>query len=213
MSGIPTLDQLGQYNVNRPNDVEGIKWDLYDSITYPTTGVAQMQFFQIPQGQSGKTLADTNMTSAGALPSPQAFLVQTIQLMFLPTADAISTYGAAAASAFVNDTYKWWSSKAWLELYIGSKAYLDVAPLLKFPPENGLSGFSAASDTTTAAASGQTLVAYASAGGPIYEVDPPLLLTPTQNFKVTLNWPSLVTVTGAATVYCNLGGALYRNSQ
>lgn len=209
---IPQLSELAQYNVNRPNDVEGLKWNLYDSLAYAAAGQSQLQFFQTPQGQGGKTLADTNMTSAGQLASPQSFLIQTIELFFFP-GEVISTYGAATASTFVNDTYKFFSSKAWLELYIGSKAYLDEAPLMKFPPRNGLSGFAGGSDTTTAAASGQTLTAYASGGGPIFEVNPPLLLVPTQNFKITLNWPALVTVTNAAVVYVNMGGVLYRNSQ
>jgi hypothetical protein len=211
-SSIPQLSELAQYNTTRPNDVEGIKWSLYDSITYPTTGQQQMQFYQIPQGQSGKTLANTNMTAAGALPSPQAFLIQTIELSFFP-GEVISTYGPAAASGFINDSYKFWTSLAWLELYIASKAYLDEAPLLKFPPRNGMSGFAAASDTTTAAADGQTLIGYTSAGGPIYELNPPLLLTATTNFKITLNWPALVTISSQATVFCNMSGVLYRNSQ
>lgn len=212
MAGIPQLSELGQYNVNRADSIEGLKWSLYDSIAYPTAGTTQMQFFQIPRGQSSKTLADTNMTAAGALPAPQCFLIQTIELFFFP-GTAIATHGAAAASEFVNDTYNFYTSKAWLELYIGSKAYLDESPLLKFPPRNGMSGFSGMSDATTAASTAATQTSYASAGGPIYEMNPPLLLTPTQNFSVTLNWPSAITVTTAGTVYCNLGGVLYRNSQ
>jgi hypothetical protein len=100
-----------------------------------------------------------------------------------------------------------------LELFIGSKAYLDESPLLKFPPANGLSGFAALSDTTTAGASQGTSVTYASAGGMPYELNPPILLVPTQNFKVTLNWPTVQTLTANANVVVNLSGVLYRNSQ
>lgn len=211
-SSIPSLSELAQYNVNRPDQVEALKWSLYDTLAYAAAGQSQLQFFQVPKGQSGKTFAQTNMTAAGLLPAPQSFLIQTIELFFFP-GEVISTYGPAAASSFVNDTYKFFSQPAWLELYIGSKAYLDEAPLLKFPPKNGLSGFSALSDTTTAAASGQSQIGYASGGGQVYELNPPILLVPTQNFNVTLNWPALVTVTNAASVVCNLGGILYRNSQ
>jgi hypothetical protein len=216
MSGqtaIPTLTELAQYNPNRPDQVEGLKWSLYDSLTYATTGQSQLTFFQQPQGgTANKTLANTDMTAAGALPAPQSFLITGIQLFFFP-GDLISTYGAGAASAFINDTYKFWTQPAWLELFIGSKPYLDEAPLLKFPPANGMSGFAGISDSTTAGAAQQSQIGYASAGGMPYEVNPPVLLVATQNFKVTLNWPALVTITAAATVYCNLTGFLYRNSQ
>jgi hypothetical protein len=209
---IPSLDQLQQYNVNRADQVEGIKWSLYDSLAYATTGQSQLQFFQVPQGQNSKTLADTNMTSAGALPAPQAFLITGISLLFIPGVNP-SSFGAAAASEFMNDTFNFYTKPAWLELYIGSKAYLDEAPLMRFPPTNGMSGFAAISDTSTAGASEQTQAVYATAAGDPYEVNPPLLLTATQNFKVTLNWPTLVTQTTAGKVYCHLTGYLYRNSQ
>lgn len=209
---IPTLDQLDQYNVNRPNQVEGIKWSLYDSLAYATTGQAQLQFFQTPQGQNSKTAADTNMVSAGQLPAPQAFLITGISLLFIPGVNP-SVFGAAAASEFANDTFQFYTKPAWLQLYIGSKDYINEAPLMRFPPTNGMSGFAAISDTSTAGASEQTQMNYATAAGDPYEVSPPLLLTANQNFKVTLNWPTLVPFTTAARVYCHLSGYLYRNSQ
>lgn len=209
---IPGVQELGAYNPNRPNDVEGLAWDMYDRLNYPAAGTTQMMFFQTPQGQNGKTLADTNMTFAGAMPSPQAFLVTGINLIFFPGEEP-SSHGVGAASAFVNDTYTWWSSLAWLTLHIGSKDYLQEAPLLKFPPKNGLSGFAASSDATTPAAGLQTLTAYASGGGMPFEVNPPVLLPTTQNFNVTIAWPALVPISAQASVFCNLEGFLYRNSQ
>lgn len=209
---IPNLTELAQYNVNRPNQVEALRSSLYDTLSYQAAGQSQLQFFQTPKGQSGKTYAQTNMTLAGALPAPQSFLVQEIHLFMFP-GELPSTQGAHAASAFVNDVYNFYTAPAWLEFYIGSKAYLDEAPLMKFPPPNGLSGFSALSDTTTAAASGATTIGYASAGGCPYELNPPILLVPTQNFNITLNWPSLQALSSAAIVVCNLQGILYRNSQ
>ncbi len=211
---IPTLDQLAQYNVNRPDQIEAVRSSLYDSLAYAQAGQTQLQFFQTPKGQGGKTLADTNMTTAGSLASPQSFLIETIELQFYPGV-VPSTESAAntpVVSNFVNDVWKFYKPGAWLELFIGSKAYLDEAPLLKFPPRGGLGGFAATSD---AASTGNTstLIAYASAGGPVYELDPPILLVPTQNFVVTLNWPTAVSVSTAATVVCNMGGVLYRNSQ
>lgn len=212
MGVIPSLDQLAQYNVNRADQVEGIRSSLYDSLTYAQAGQTQLSFYQQPKGQGGKTYADTNMTAAGALASPQSFLIETIQLYFFPTA-APGTFGAQITPTFTNDVYNFYKKGGWLELYIGSKAYLDEAPLMKFPPRGGLGGFTTASDQTTIAAASQTLVNYASAGGPVYELDPPILLVPTQNFVVTLNWPTAVAISAAATVVCQMGGVLYRNSQ
>lgn len=214
MGVIPSLSELQQYNVNRPDQVEAIRSSLYDTLAYAQAGQTQLQFFQTPKGQSGKTLADTNMTLAGTLASPQSFLVETVELMFFPGAlPSIETAAnTPAASAFINDTYKFFKPGGWLELFIGSKAYLDEAPLLKFPPRCGLSGFSALSDAASTATT-STQTGYASAGGPVYELDPPILLVPTQNFVITLNWPTAVALSAAGTVVCQLGGILYRNSQ
>jgi len=210
--GIPPLDELQYYNPNRPDDVEGIAWSFYDSASYPAAGSTQLVFFQNPEGQNGKTLADTNMTNAGMLPSPQAFLVLGIQLFFFPGVRP-STLAAPGASAFVNDTYDFWTSNAWMSFSIGSKVYLQEAPLLKMPPPNGLAGFSAASDSTTPGTAHQFQIGYATAAGDPYEVNPPLLLPTTQNFKLSLNWPALAPISAQAKIYCNLSGYLYRNSQ
>lgn len=215
-STIPSLSDLQQYNVNRPDQIEAIRSSLYDTLTYAQAGQTQLQFFQTPKGQGGKTLADTNMTSAGTLPSPQSFLIESIQLYFFPGINPgnLSAANTPIAPTFTNDTYTFYKYGGWLELFIGSKAYLDEAPLLKFPPRCGLGGFSAATDDGVAASDGkQTMVNYASAGGPEYELNPPILLVPTQNFVVTLNWPAAIALSAAGTVMCQLGGILYRNSQ
>jgi len=208
--GIPSLEELNQYNVNRAGQVEAIKASLYDFQTYAQAGQTQLQFFQTPKGQGGKTFADTNMTLAGSLPAPMSFLVECIEIYFFP-ANAISATGAVVAENW-NDMYDVGKS-GWLELFIGSKPYLDEAPLMKFPPRTGLTGQSSLSDTTSAAASRVTVVDYASFGGPVYEMIPPILLVPSQNFNVTLNWPAAVAISLAGRIGINMGGILYRNSQ
>lgn len=212
--GVPSLNELQQYNVNRPGAIEVIASSLYDTLAYAQAGQTQLKFFQTPQGQGGKTLADTNMQAAGALASPQSFLVQTIELMFYPNSAIVpSVTGGTTAPAFTNDVYKFYKYGGWLDFFIGSKSYLDEAPLQKFPPKNGLSGFAALSDATTAGSTQLTSISYATAAGPVYEIYPPILLTPTQNFNVSLNWPTAVAISAAATVVCTMSGYLYRNSQ
>lgn len=211
---IPSLQELQQYNVNRPDQVEAIRSSLFDTLAYAQAGQTQLQFFQTPKGQSGKTLADTNMTLAGSLASPQSFLIETIELYFYPsqTPGNLSAANTPIVPTYLNDVWKFYKPGAWLELFIGSKAYLDEAPLQKFPPRCGLSGWGSSSDAASTATT-STMQNYASAGGPIYELDPPILLVPTQNFNVTLNWPTAVALSAAGTVVCQMGGILYRNSQ
>ncbi len=212
--GDPSLRDLANYATMVPGQVELTRSSLYDTLAYAQAGQSQLQFFQTPKGQGGKTYADSNMSTAGSLPQPQSFLIQTIELWFFPGSAVLpAAYGAGAVSAFTNDTYKVFKYGSWLELYIGSKPYLDEAPLLKFPPRNGLTGFAAMSDSTTAGATQANQVAYASAGGPTYELNPPILLTPNTNFNVTLNWPTVQAISAAGTMMCSMSGWLYRLSQ
>lgn len=210
MSGpIPSLAELQQYNVNRPDQVEAVRQSLWDTQTYVDNSTTQLQFFQVPKGQSSKTFADTNMEAAGALPAPKSFLIETIELFVFPT-NALGT-DSTTITALRNwqDMYDL-MQVGWLELFVGSKAYLDEAPLIKFPPRSGLTGVASATDST---ANTGTKVDYVSMGGPVYELVPQILLVPTQNFVVTLNWASAVNLNANVKIVCNLGGILYRNSQ
>ncbi len=149
------------------------------------------------------------MEAAGSLPAPKSFLVQTIELYAFPGSGVSADSTTIAAAKNLQDMYAF-AKGGWLEFYIGSKAYLDEAPLLKFPPRSGLTGMAFAGDTT---ANTGTRIDYASMGGPVYEMNPPILLVPTQNFKVTLNWSAAITLNANLPILCNLGGILYRNSQ
>lgn len=212
MPVVPSLAQLQTYAVNVAGQVEGVGASLYDFQTYANAGTTtQYTFFQVPVGQSSKTKADTNMEAAGSLPSPKNFLVQSIEVFFFPGVNP-SVYGAGAVSAGINDTYII-SKAGYLEFFIGSKTYLTEAPIGRFPPKNGLAGFAAASDTTTAGASQQYRTAYSTMAGKPYELFPWILLQPTQNFNVTLNFPSTTAISADARIGVVLHGILYRNSQ
>jgi len=209
MRPIPNLGELQQYNVNRPDQVEVIRSSLYDRATYVDAVTTQLQFFQVPAGQSSKTLADTNMEAAGTLPSPKSFLIETIELYFFP-GNIIGGAGLAATAALNLDDLYDLTSVGWLELFIGSKNYLQEGPLMKFPPSKGLGGLQSAADTT---ANTGVKVDYASLVGAVFEVEPQILLVPTQNFMVTLNWAAAVNINANCPIVCSLGGLLYRNSQ
>lgn len=213
MAGAPSLTDLQKYNVNRAGQMEVVRQSLYDFQTYAAAGQTQLTFFQVPQGQGGKTKFDTNMEVAGSLPNPKNFLVTSIEILFFP-GSAIDTFAtvAAAAPAQADDVYTF-SKSGWLDLFIGSKSYLTEAPMGVFPSKNRLSIDAAlASNSATV---GEIKSEYAAMAGQPFVLDPGILLVPTQNFNVTLNWPTAVPLpsTVNARVGVRLNGYLYRNSQ
>jgi hypothetical protein len=214
MSPAPTLADLERYNVNRPGQDEVIRWSFYDFQTYAAAGQTQLIYFQVPQGQSGKTKADTTMEAAGLLPNPKRFLITSIEL-FWSSSVAVST-SAAGVTALTqsDDVYAIQKFGGFLEVFIGSKTYLTEAPLGKFASRIGMRGYAALAGTF--AATTNIKVDTAQFGGEPYKLAPPLLLTPNQNFNVTLNWPVAVAVPSASAtskLAVILNGLLYRNSQ
>lgn len=211
---IPTLADLQQYDVNRRGEYEGIRQSLYDSATYATAGQTQLQFFQIPQGQSSKTIADTNMKAAGQLPQPQHFLVESIEIYLFPGVLPVIEDTTIVESEFTNDMYTIAKSGS-LDFFIGSKSYLEEAPLNRFPPKTKLEPHFGVHFTQAVAADQEITMDYAAWVGRPYYLDPPVLLVPNQNWNVNLSWPSVVpTPSGIdAKIFVVLDGILYRQSQ
>lgn len=214
MNSTPTLSDLQKYAVNRGGDYEVIGSSLYDFTTYDgATGQTELNFFQTPQGQGGKTLADTNMEAAGALPNPKNFLVTAIEINFwsgvLP-----SVFGAQAAAQSLNDTWTF-AKSGYLEFYIGSKNYVQEGPLNVFPAMNGLVVGAALADASTPGATMQSRIAYSNLGGKPYMMASPVALVSNQNFRVSMKWPIAVPLPSAANarVGVRLRGYLYRLSQ
>ena len=215
---VPTRAQLSKYSVNRPG-WEAIRQSLYDYQAYQAAGHTFLSFFSLPVGQQGKTLSDTNMTLAGQLPKNQEFLIQSIELLIYPTTPTVAAqmpgaFGAPAIAALVNDVYIIGRSGN-LQMVIGSKPYLQEAPLGRFPPKTRLDIDAALSDATTAGANLATRVAFAVWAGRPYVLDPaPLLLPENQNFSIQLNWPEgAQPIANPARVGIVLDGILYRRSQ
>lgn len=220
MKSIPNRANLRRYNVNREG-WEAIRQSLYDFTTYAAAGQTQLSFFALPVGQGGKTLSDTNMQLAGQLPANQEFLINSIEIYFRTTtpAPSASTVDAAVAAPAlatqVNDSYLV-SRTGNLTLTIGSKPYLQEAPLGRFPPKTNFEIDAAtALATTVAADSIESRIALGRWTGRPYLLSPAdLRLVSTQNFSVTLNWPEGVqAITNAARIGVVLDGILYRRSQ
>lgn len=215
---VPTRQQLSKYSVNRPG-WEAIRQSLYDFQAYNAAGHTQLTFFALPVGQSSKTLSDTNMTLAGQLPKNQEFLLQSIEVFFSPTTPTVAAqmpaaFGAQAAAALVNDAYIIGRAGN-LQLVVGSKPYLQEAPLGRFPQKAHFALDAAFADVTTAGANLQSRGAFGFWSGRPYMLEPaPLLLVENQNFSITLNWPEGVqAISNPGRIGVILDGILYRRSQ
>lgn len=209
----PNMQSLPGYAVNREGQYEVIWQPTYDIQAYGTAGATQFTFFQRSVGSSSTTLADTNMRAAGQFPNPQKFLVTGIQVMF----DAGNTVSAgdvttATAAENWNDVNDVLFGSGYLELVIGSKPYLQDAPLAKFPQQFRLTGVVDSSDSSTAGADQKGLTDYAVGCGKYYAITP-LMIPTNQNFSVTLNFPSAIAIASAARIGVILDGFLYRLSQ
>ena len=237
MRTIPDVNSARtQFSVNRI-EKEGIRQSLYDFLIYPTGGANQFSFFQQQQGQglsshpgnanAVKTIADTNMEAAGQLPNPKNFLVESIEVLFEPGSVATANtftpvapqFFAAAAAATVGNFIQDQNViriTGELQFFIGSKSYLDEAPLGRFPPKTRAEFNGAVGYATTVAATNAVQGAFVfKAGGRPYYVEPSVFLESTQNFKVTLNFPiAQATPSGFnGRIGVILDGYLYRNAQ
>jgi len=213
ISRVPDIAQLAQYDVNRTNQYEGIGSSLYDYTSYAAAGQTELSFFQTPSGSGTKTLSDTNMELAGSLPSPKQFLVTSLEVKFWPGVD-VAAFGAQDAADYLNDVAAV-AKSGYLELFVGSKNYIQEGPIGDFPSMNGLVVQAALTDVTTAAAASQSRIAYGNFGGKPYVLASPIRLMPTQNFKVSLKWPTAVALPSGAIgrIGVKLRGFLYRLSQ
>jgi len=213
-----------KYRVNRSQEYEVTRQSLYDFTTYAAAGQTSLTFFQLPLGQGGKTVADTNLELAGQLPAPKYFLVESLEIYLFPGDDPVTVANSAAndlsvVTNFANDTYAVEQSGS-LNFFIGSKTYLEEAPLGRFPPKTRLEtefGFGLSTGAAAAAANASQISGdYAAWSGRPYFLDPyKILLAPTQNFNVTLTWPVAVALpsTVDARIGVVLDGVLFRLSQ
>lgn len=210
----PSLQQLEQYNVNVEGQPEVIYQPLYDFQAYPTAGFRSLSFFQVPEGQQGKTFDDTNMELTAALPVPVNMALTDVQVWFFPAAVP------GRLSDFTDIGDNWNDVDAVLQagnlqLEIGSKEYLVDAPLIKFPPQARLAGAAALSDSTTAGAAQGGEIDYASGAGRIYDIVP-LRLISQQNFVIRIRFDNGVIATPSGNdgrIGVALGGYRYRLAQ
>ena len=192
---------FAKYGVNVPGKVEVIWNPLYDYQATVAAATSSQRFFIDPIGANGKTLADTNMELAGQIPKGQLFLITGIQVDFTPDLDIAQQ---SEENQYANDIDAFYNGGA-LRLSIGSKSYVEQAPLIKFPPVNRLTVESSTSVTTAA-----QNYCYSAAIGREYAVRD-LALISNQNFYVDILEREAVSTTGRVGI--TLNGWLYRNAQ
>jgi hypothetical protein len=230
---MPTAADFNARRVTNPGQSEIIRQRLYDYQLYANAGTTQLSFFQQPVGSglttaiggtvgAVKTLFDTNMTLGGTLPSGQAYMVESIEVVFFPgsvttantyTPIGMSTFNATAAAAVAgaaNDVNTFYQSGL-LEFNILSKNYLRETPLLAFPPKANfaLDAALASNSATTA----EVALSQARAAGRPYYIDPSISLQPAVNFEVVIRFPAAVALTFNARVGVILDGYFMRASQ
>lgn len=213
---VPTTDMLNpsSYAVNVNGVMEAITQPLYSYQSYPAAGSANPFVFFQSQPIGTITAEDTNMQLAGQLPAPQSFLVQGIGVDYLP-GTAASRFGAESANGQLNDVFAI-LRRGVIVLTIGSKDYLQVGPLMQLPTRAHINGVAAVTDATTAGPNLQTMVQVGYSDGPVF-TPRPLLIPPSQNFKVTISFPAgavaIPSADAAARIGVNLYGTLYRPAQ
>lgn len=218
------IRDLNKHRVNRAGSKEYFRQSLYDFQDYAAGGQQQLLFFQVPKGQGGKTIEDTNMEAAGSLPNPKIFQVESIEILFFPGVLPVTSAASAAIATppdepnFMNDVYTVQKSGS-LKFFIGSKSYLDEAPLGRFPSKTRLEGQAAAALGGGVQGAGDFVVSnvidFAAFAGRPYKVEPQIVLEPTQNFSVELNWAASVALPSgvAGRIGVVLDGVLVRDSQ
>lgn len=235
MDRMPTAADFNSRRVTNAAQSEIIRQRFYDYQLYPTAGSTQLTFFSSPVGQglttavggtagTPKTLWDTNLELGGTLPSGKAFMVESIEVFFMPgsvsTANTFTLikpleFNATAAAtlagqlADVNSFY----NSGMLEFNVLSKNYLRETPLLAFPPKTSfnLDAAVASNSATTAA----NIVQNMRAAGRPYYISPEIALQPAVNFEVVLRWPAAVATPSGynARVGVILDGYFMRASQ
>ena len=230
---MPTAADFNARRVTNPGQSEIIRQRLYDYQLYANAGTTQLSFFQQPVGSglttalggtvgAVKTLFDTNMTLGGTLPSGQAFMIESVEVLFFPgSVTTTNTYtpigfsvfnatASAAVNAALNDTNTFYQSGL-LELNILSKNYLRETPLLAFPPKANFNlDVAVASNSATTA---EVALGQARAAGRPYYIDPAISIQPAVNFEVVIKFPAAVALTFNARIGVILDGYFMRASQ
>lgn len=181
-----------------PESVPAVMWDTQ---TYPTTGITQLTFF-------GASVADRSLASAlgngGQIADPQAFLLNAINLDIFSATTGVTT--DAATDGIISSIEKILkAARGYLTLTISQKNYPPI-PLTYCHASGGAVGVV----SSTVAVSSQQ---YGSSGPPTggFYLDNSIVIPPKVDFSITVNFQAtLVTIAAALLMRVALPGVLYR---
>lgn len=225
---ILTKDQIAAHQAAL--STQDVIWaPLYDFQSYGTQGATQLTFFTSPIGSGttsapgatgNKTIADTNMRSAGQLTKGNAFYMTGFEILLFP--GAASTFGPgetgveANVGRFANDAYAIGKSGTAVFTVGSDRKYIEDGPLNMFPPVTRLSLAAALATSLGATTATAVLdqVEYAVWGGEPYTITP-IYIDANQGFQLQLNWPVAVAPPSAIAprIGARLRGYLVRNAQ
>lgn len=211
-SFMPTAAEFDAGRVTNANQSEVVKARYFDWNLYATAGLTVMNFFSTSIGQglatalgstagTPKTKSDTNLVLPNQLPSGIEFLIDSVEVQFLPgsvstantyTPAAIAVFAAANAAAVcaaINDVNTILQSGV-LTLTVLNKTYLVDGPLYAFPGKTYIDHTSALASTSATA--GEIAAINARAVGRPWYVEPRITLQPAVNFGVKIEWPGVV---------------------
>lgn len=233
-SNYPTLNEMANNLAVDLGAVEVVKWELFDYLLYPAAGQTVLSFFLNGQGQglsaspgnagNPKSAADTNLTGAGVLPSPQAFWSEELELLVDPgsvstantyTPQVPSNFAAAAGvtiQAGSHDINAILTTGAF-QYAVGQKPYYQCAPLHRLPSTVRIqmdTGIATSSGTA-----GEVVKEKTYATGRTLRLDPGVGIMTAMNFAVQLTWPvAIATPSGFnARIGCVISGWLFRGVQ
>lgn len=201
-SGVPT--EWSDYVTQMGQGLEVIPHMLYDTATYTDNTTTSLTFFT-----TNRATADlSNMQTPGQLQNGQTFLMQTISL-YAKTQFTTDDAGAAGAFASIINDIILLVNTGIMRMVIGEKRY-GPWPLWRLPAATFVKGLIA-----SAGAEAANLVHdYGQVDGPLYALFPNLLISPLQQFNVTLEWPAAaVNLTGNVVLSVLLDGQLARTIQ
>lgn len=191
------------------------RWCLYDHLTAGAAGtdvLGDYNFFQVPVGQGGKTLSDTNMRLAGTLPARYGMEVWDIRVQIGVKPSAQAT--VAALKALV-DLYYELTTQGSLVFRQGQKTELEIAPVGILAAGWGVFPGALAIQSAAAADAGGFFVG--DNGHPskaaLWDMDPlPIIILPQRAFQVVINYPANIATAAADVVHwwVHLDGILHR---
>jgi hypothetical protein len=177
----PIPEEWAGYVTQSTVGLEVVPSMLWDTQTYTDNVTTILPFFtSTPANDS-----ISNVNPPASLPNPNSFLIKTIGIFFPNTFETLTQGAAAAALAGQFNDILLLVNTGLLRLTIGDKPYgpwpMYRLPIATYPKQQ----YSAAG-----AAAANVITGYGNTDGPMYPILPPLLIAPTQRFKVTLEWPA-----------------------